>query len=192
MIGRFFQPPKHDRWDDYFEEGEVLLWHGAPEPGPRSFLLPVFLSIFGIPFLLAGLGSLGTGLSSLFDMSGAIDLGFALFTIAFSIPFLAVGGALVFGTWILAFIEHKYVRYALSNKRAYVARSLWGHKLESYRIGPEDAITLEQGKYDSVRFKTIHGVDSDGDKTSYKIGFEGISQGRDVYNMIRQIQKDAQ
>lgn len=191
MIRRLFQPPKHDRWDDYFDPGETLLWQGAPEPGPRSYLLTIFLSIFGVPFLLAGLGSAGTGLASLIGMEGIADLGFGVFLLAFSVPFIAAGGGLAIGTWYFAFNEHKFTRYALTNKRAYIAKSFFKHAITSYKLQADDVITLEQGRFDSVKFKTVHGYDSDGDKTANTIGFDWIKDGRDVYAMIRQIQQEA-
>lgn len=175
MIKQFFQPPKYDRWDDYFEPGEVLLWQGAPEPGPQSYIGPYLISIFGIPFLLAGLATARTGLGYVFGMNSLGDLGIGLFLSAFSVPFICAGAAMTVGIWLHAFNGHKFVRYALTNKRACVARSFYKHALETYAIGPDDAVTLEQGRFDTVRFKTIHGRDSD---------------GHEVYALIRQIQRD--
>ena len=192
MIRNLFHPPKHDRWDDYFEPGEVLIWQGAPEPGPRSYLLPTFMSVFGIPFFLGGLAFAGTGLGFLISMDNLADFGLGLFLTAFSVPFLGVGAGLTIGTWVYAFIDHKHVRYALSSKSAYLAKSFFKHTLETYTIGADDAITLDQGRYDNVKFKTIHERDSDGDKTTRSIGFDGITNGREVYALIRQIQRDAQ
>ena len=151
----------------------------------------VFLSVFGIPFFLGGLTTAGMALSHLFGMNGGWDIGLGIFLLAFSVPFLAVGIGLVFGTWLYAANEHKLVRYALSNKRAYIAKSIFKHTLESYTIGPEDAVSLEQGKTDSVRFKTYHSTDSDGDKHSKSVGFDGITNGAEVYALIRQIQTRA-
>ncbi|MDP5084493.1 MAG: hypothetical protein NWQ23_03660 [Yoonia sp.] len=190
MIKRFFQPPERDRWDDYFEPGEVLLWQGAPEPGPHSFIGPLAISIFGLPFLIAGLSTAATGLGYAIGMNNIADLGIGLFLTAFSMPFLAVGIGLTVGTWLFVYHGHKFVRYALTNKRAYVAKSFFKHTLESYSIGPDDAITLEQGKFDKVRFKTIHKKDDDGNNRIEEIGFDNIVNGHDVYALIRQIQRE--
>lgn len=190
MIKKYFQTPERDRWEDYFDPGEVLLWQGAPEPGPHSYWGPIAISIFGIPFFLAGLSTAATGLGFLFGMRNLGDLGIGLFMTAFSVPFLGVGFAMCFGTWIYARIGHRFTRYALSNRRAYVAHHFFRHSLSSYRIRPDDAITLVQGKFDSIMFKTIHGRDSDGDKTTEKIGFISISDGNSVYDLIRKIQRE--
>jgi hypothetical protein len=192
VIRRFLRPPELDRWEDYLDQGETLLWQGAPEPGPHSILPTLFLSIFGVPFLLAGLTTAGFGLSHLFGLAGGFGFGgiaLGLFLLAFSVPFLGVGGGLVLGTWFYSFNMHKFIRYALSNRRAYVAKSFLRHSLESYPIGPDATITLIQGKYDTVNFHTEHGRDSDGDKTTTKVGFEHIADGPEVYRLIRNIQK---
>lgn len=190
MIRRFFQPPARDRWEDYFEPGEVLLWQGAPVPGPQSYLGPAALSLFGLPFLIVGVGSFGTGLGHLFGMNSASDFGLGLFVLAFSLPFLAMGTALTAGTWLYAMHAHKHIRYALTNKRAYVAKSLFRYSLDTYTIGADDVISLELGTRCSVRFKTVHGTDSEGEKTTDRIGFESIADGHAVYALIRQIQRE--
>ena len=192
MIRRFFEPPKHDRWDDYFEPGEVLLWQGAPEPGPHSYIGTIAISAFGIPFFIAGLTTAGMGLGRLFAVSGVSDFGTGLFLTAFSVPFLGVGTAMTFGTWLYAANSHKFTRYALSNKRAYLATSLFRHSIATYTIAADDPVTLVQGRTDSVRFKSISARDSDGDVTFQKVGFENIKDGPEVYALIRQIQREQQ
>ena len=192
MIRRFTQPPALDRWDDYFEPGEVLLWQGAPEPGPHSYIGTIALSAFGLPFLIAGLTTAAMGLGQLLGMNGVAELGLGLFMTAFSIPFLGAGAGMTIGAWLYAFNGHKFTRYALTNKRAYLATSFFKHSLTTYVIAPDDVITLTQGKLDTVRFKTVHDRDSDGDKTTQKIGFDNIKDGQEVYAMIRQIQREAQ
>mgnify|MGYP000004662641 CR=1 FL=1 len=191
MISRFFPPPKHDRWEDYFEPGEVLLWQGAPEPGAKFSWGFVVISIFGVPFLLAGLSSMGQGISAFFRQDGPMAIMLGLFFITFSVPFLLIGLALIFGPWLASIHGHKFVQYALTNKRAYIAKSFIKHAIDSYVIGPDNVITLEQGKFDSVKFATVHSHDSDGDKITKSVGFDWISEGRAVYHLIREIQKEA-
>ena len=191
MISRFFPPPKHDRWEDYFEPGEVLLWQGAPEPGAKSVWGVLALSIFGIPFLLAGLFTAGQGISAFFRQDGLMPIGLGLFLVAFSVPFILAGIAMSVGSWLASIHGHKYIQYALTNKRAYIAKSFIKHAIDSYVIGPDNVITLEQGRFDSVKFTTLHSRDSDGDKITKSVGFDWISDGRAVYQLIRDIQKEA-
>ncbi|MEJ6404167.1 hypothetical protein [Yoonia sp. 2307UL14-13] len=190
MITRFTQPPKHDRWDDYFEPGEVLLWQGAPEPGIRSFWGTLFLSIFGVPFFGGGLMIAGSAFASFFQGWNLFGIAMGIFLLAFSVPFLTVGAGLVVGSWLAAIYGHRFTRYALTNKRAYIANSFYRHSLKSFQIKPDDIITLTQGNFDSVHFKTVHDRDSDGDKTTHQIGFDGIVDAREVYQMIRKIQAE--
>ncbi|MEM8537753.1 MAG: hypothetical protein AAGF56_07815, partial [Pseudomonadota bacterium] len=177
MIGRFLKPPELDRWDDYFEPGEVLLWQGAPEPGIKSVPKLVFLSIFGVPCFFGGVMVATDALGHLARFDSIFGIGFGLFLLAFSLPFLTVGSGLMVGTWIFAANEHQMIRYALSNKRAYIARSIFKHALESHVIGPDDTVTLEQGKADNVQFKNYQTKDSDGDTQTKTIGFDGIKDG---------------
>ena len=111
---------------------------------------------------------------------------------AFSVRFLGAGAAMTFGPWLYAANGHKLTRYALTNKRAYLATSFLKHSIATYAIAADDVVTLTQGRTDSVRFKTVHGRDSDGDKTTQKIGFENIKDGQDVYALIRQVQREQQ
>ena len=189
MIARFTKPPKHDRWDDYFEPGEVLLWHGQPAPGIKNPLGTLFLSIFGIPFFGGGVAVATGAVTSLAGGGAGILMGIVM--LAFSVPFLCVGAGMTIGSWLVAIYGHRFTRYALSNKRAYVANSFFRHTLQSFLIKPDDIITLTQGRHDDVKFKTVHERDSDGDKTTRTIGFDGIADGREVYAMIRKIQAEA-
>jgi len=191
MTGLWHRKPKLDRWEDYFEPGETLLWQGQPEPGLKAPWAAFFSSVFGIPFFLAGLKILSDGLSGFSEANGGAALGHGLLLTAFSIPFIGVGSTLCFGSWIAALYGDRYTQYALTNKRAYVAHSFPTHKLATYVIGPDDVVTLTQGKFDTVQFKTIQERDSDGDKKTSKIGFNFIADGSKVYKLIREIQSEA-
>lgn len=188
MITRLTPPPAYDRWEDYFEPDEKLVWQGQPEPGLKSPLAVIALSIFGIPFLLAGMFTAAQGVSALFDQGGTWGIGGGLFFIAFSVPFLMAGLGMTFGSWLAALYGNRYIRYALTNKRAYIAKSFIKHALATYTIKPDDIVTLEQGRFDSVKFKTVHGRDSDGDKTTETIGFDWIKDGPKVYQLVREHQ----
>ncbi|MDX8354250.1 hypothetical protein [Cognatiyoonia sp. IB215182] len=189
MITRFFPPVKQENWQDYFDTDEELLWQGAPEPGAQSLPRTLFMSIFGLPFLAAGLWMAFDGFDSKLPFDGFVHVFFGVLMVLFAIPFIVVGASITFGVWLYAKHSHHYIRYALTNKRAYVAKSFYRHTLQIYQIMPDDAITLEQGRYDNVKFKTIYTKDSDGE-TRRDIGFDGISGGREVYGLIGQIQRE--
>jgi hypothetical protein len=173
-----------DRWEDFLDPGEKLLWQGAPAPGLRITLPMVGLSLFGLPFLAAGLGTFGFGLVQLLGGRSLAEGGTGLFLIAFSAPFAGVGGLMVFGTWYKA--AHRRVRYALSTRRAYVATSWWKRRLESYPISPDTPLELERGPTDSIWFRTETRPNSD---TTTRVGFENITEGERVYALLRRIQR---
>ena len=84
---------------------------------------------------------------------------------------------------------HQKVRYALSNKRAYIATNWWSRKLEAIPILPSGTITLENGK--DVYFRTEVCQDSDGDRTTQRMGFENIEDAKEVYRLMRDVQDNA-
>lgn len=151
----------------------------------------VGLSLFGVPFLLVGLGTMLAGIAGLFASGKMIDLGGGLFMILFSLPFVAVGVGLTIGTWVLSYLNPYFVRYALSNKRAYIATSWWYHKMESYPIDAHNYTALEHGKEDTVYFIKLSGRDKDGDRKTTRVGFEHIADGAAVYALLRDIQQKA-
>ncbi|TAG11990.1 MAG: hypothetical protein EAZ40_16375 [Rhodobacterales bacterium] len=96
---------------------------------------------------------------------------------------------LVFGQWIAASQAHRRIRYALSTRAAYVAQSWWTHSLDSYPILPGTSIGLAKGRLaDTVWFHTMTQKDSDGDRSTTRIGFENIADGDQVYGLLRSIQ----
>lgn len=182
--------PKSQNWEDFFHGRETLLWEGKPEPGIKNKPSMIFLSLFGLPFLAAGIGTLGGGISTL-ATGGAGGVGMGLMMIVFSLPFITVGFGLVFGTWIAGFYAHQFTRYALSNKRAYIATSWWSHTMQSYPITPDTQFELEEGRFDTVYFFTKTVRDSDGDRREKKVGFRQIKEGMAVYKLLRDVQAEA-
>jgi hypothetical protein len=177
-----------DAWEDFFQPGESLLWEGAPLPGVHGKLKLVSMALFGLPFLVIGSGLCLTGLAML-GGPGWMDLGLGLFIAAFSIPFAGVGAFLVFGQWIAAAQAHRRIRYALSSRAAYIAKSGWSNSLESFPILSSTSVSLEKAPgAESVWFHARSEKDSDGDRTTTRIGFENIAEGERVFHLLRSIQ----
>jgi hypothetical protein len=175
-----------DSWEAYLQPGERLLWQGAPLPGIRNRGRLVFLSLFGVPFLLAGLGGVGVGLRHLLWL-GEVALG--LFVLAVAAVVGLVGYALVVHQWVEAARAHLTTRYALSTRAAYVARKARKRSLESYPILPRTALELDRcDGYDNVWFHSRSEDDSEGGITTSRIGFEGIRDGAEVFRLMRGIQ----
>lgn len=175
-----------DSWAAYLQPGERVLWQGAPLPGIRNRGRLAFLSLFGVPFLIFGLGGTGVGLRHVFWVG---DVWIGLITLALGLIFLVFGYAFVFGQWADAARAHRTTRYALSNRCAYVARWAWKRSLESYPILPKTALELDHcDGYDNVWFHARSETDGDGGITTTRVGFEGIAEGTKVYQLLRGIQ----
>jgi hypothetical protein len=179
-----------DRWEDYFDPDEKLLWQGQPRPKTGLSFVIVFLALFGLPFLIAGLGVFGSGIAGIFNSGAGLGgVGVGMFMLFFSVPFIGAGAAMVFGPWYMQANAHRKVRYALSNRRAYIATQWWTRKLQTVRIAADATVTLENGK--DVYFRTEVSKDSDGDRTTERKGFESIADAEEVYRLIRGIQDEA-
>jgi len=176
-------------WEDYFHGHEVLLWSSAPQPKMNWTWTMVGLSLFGIPFLLAGLGIIAGGVLQMTGAAHEVTIG--LFMILFGLPFLGVGVGLTMGIWVAVWLSPHFIRYALSTKRAYIAKSWWNHTMESYPIGAHSYIKRQQSKTDTVFFAKFTERDSDGDRNTSHIGFENIADGAAVYKLLREIQQKA-
>lgn len=178
-------------WESYFEPGEKLLWQGAPVQGVFPGWGGLFLSAFGMPFFLIGWGlMIGSMFGLDINQDGLRGVGGRIFMFFFAVPFAMIGTGLAFGPWLAGPWAARRVRYALSNKRAYIAKQLFSRTMESYVIGHDDPLEIEQGRRaDSVKFHIRTGRDSDGDKTTEKIGFDNIPDGEVVYHLIRKIQR---
>ena len=178
-----------ETWQDYFQPGETLLWEGTPKPGVHGKAKIIGLAIFGLPFLVVGVGTGVAGIRQLFFAQGWGDLGLGLFLAAFAIPFAGIGGVMVIGQWWAAAEAHKRLRYAVSTRCAYIAKSYWTRSVESYPILPGSALGLEKGrKADTVWFHVYTERDSDGDRSTSRISFDNIADGESVYRLLRSIQ----
>ncbi|NNE86440.1 MAG: hypothetical protein HKN27_00055 [Silicimonas sp.] len=176
-------------WQDWFDDGEALLWQGAPQPGVIHWGRNILLTAFGIPFLSAGLvcAAMGLGYIAKFTF-GEMALG--VFLAAFSVPFVAVGGAMIFGTWVSDYIVPRRTRYALTSKAGYVATRYWGRKMDVFPVRAGTRVELQQHRSGAatVHFHFEETRDSDGDVRIEKKGFENIADGQAVYRLIRDVQ----
>jgi hypothetical protein len=183
------QADRSSIWSPHFRPSETLLWEGSPVPGFHQRGKSLFLMIFGLPFLIIGIAVFVAGLHQLTQAPTLSDPGSAIFLTAFGVPLGAIGGFLVFGPLIEARTAARHVRYALTNRAAYVARSRLGRKLSVYPILPHTALELERGRRASTVW--LHARlerDSDGDLGTTKAGFENIAEGEKVYHLIRELQ----
>jgi hypothetical protein len=168
---------------------ETVLWEGSPVPGFHRRGAAIFLMIFGLPFLIIGVALFFYGLLQLPKAATVSDAGLALFTAAFALTFGSFGAFLVFGPIIEARTAYRDVRYALTNRAAYIIRQGRFPSLKVYPILPSTALELEPGKRASTVW--VHARlerDSDGDLGTTKAGFENIAEAEKVFGMIRDLQ----
>lgn len=171
------------RWQDYFTDGETLLWEGAPVKYASASPYNLFISAFGVPFFLAGLGMMGGGLIGAFASGGGLaGFGGGFFIFFFGIPFACVGAGLVFGPWYMLANAHRKIRYALSNRRAYIATQWWTRKMETYDWRATDMLELDEGRRASSVYFTAKTLDD----STKRIGFEHIAEARRVFDLIRE------
>jgi len=178
-----------DTWEDWFQKDERLLWQGAPAPGQWNWVRNILFMVLGLPFLGAGLFTAGMGMGHIFSLQSIWEFGLGLFLAAFSVPFILVGIAMVFGTWIQDILKPSRTRYALTNRAGYIATQFWKRNMDIIPIQPDTEVEVQEGRKETMTifFGFDHYTDSDGDRQTRKKGFEDIMNGRAVYRLIRAI-----
>lgn len=179
-----------DRWEDWFQPGETLLWEGAPVPGVRNFFQNAFFTVFGIPFLGAGIFVSGLGLGYFFGFVpdwNIWHIAIGIFLTAFGVPFIGAGGAMVFGPWVHDFLRPRRIRYALTDRNGYVASRLWKRTMEVLPLRADTRLETEEHRDGTMTiwFFFESSLDSDGDRQTTKKGFEALRDGHEVFTMLR-------
>lgn len=94
----------------------------------------------------------------------------------------------MFGPHLTARLAHKRIRYALSNKRAYIATNWWGRDLTCYPIKPDALIEIKKGRLDQVNLHIKSEKDSDGNIVQISAEFIGQTDGTALFQLIRRLQ----
>jgi hypothetical protein len=185
-----------ESWDDYLDPGERLLWTGAPAIGlrftPRGIATSLG-SLFLLGFALFWTFGAGMGLWSgeWREADGFMRLFMIVFPL-FGLPFIAAGLYGVIGHYFADARKRARTRYALTTRRALIAENGKERMLRSWPILPDTVVDFLPGpearNEASIRFATEVQVDSEGDKTHTRTGFELIPDGDTVMRLIRQIQ----
>lgn len=169
-------------WQPYLDDGEVLLWQGQPSARVAFDLglATVLPSIFGVLFASA----------AIVIAFQALMAGEPL-ALVFALPFFAVGAFLAIGRFYWDAYRRSKTRYALTNRRALVARSHRGRSIQSYPIRSDAPIELYQGREDTVSFGGMLRTDRQGRPYPTRHAFERIKNGAHVARLLRQVQLDA-
>ncbi|MEM1315476.1 MAG: hypothetical protein AAGI51_13025, partial [Pseudomonadota bacterium] len=140
------EPSSQERaaWADYLDEGERLVWTGAPLPGLRANGSDVWPSALGFGFLFFGvLALLGIG-----EVSGPLPrwgIGWA---------FMAFGAYTMIGRFFWFAWLRGRTRYALTDRRTVIAVNGLSRSLKSYPYSSSAPLELLDGEPGTVNFAT--------------------------------------
>lgn len=165
-----------DEWDGLLDPNERIIWQGQPSTRVRL----EFESVFSVLFMMVW---------------GGIPLFMVILepsVLLLGVPalFLAIAFYFFVGQHFWAAFQRSRTFYSLSNARAFIARRSWsGRKLDSYPITASTNIRLDEGRDKAVWFYTHHGRQMFSNKTERPIGFERLDNPREVYQLLRTIQR---
>lgn len=183
---------KRDPWDGILDDGESILWQGRPTPGWR----PTTPRLVKIPFGLFFSGFAVFWMLKAFEMTGGVTGdapgGILKFFWLAGLPFFFAGLGIIAGATVWPPYLHKYTWYTLTNQRAIIATHVpfTNRRLKSYPITADSPLELEEGAFQTIIFarETRPGKSK---PYTVDIGFERITDGRDVYRKMRDIQTQA-
>ena len=166
-------------WDDILAPGEEIIWQGRPDSafhvgpgGVAGALFGTFFAGFALFWMI-----MASGAGGMFWMFGLIHF--------------SAGLGIVFTALLKTPLLHRRTWYSLSNQRAFVATDLplVGKRLRSFPITRDSLLSLdEQGHLSTIKFATESYRHKNRTKTR-RIGFERIENGRDVFALMRDIQR---
>lgn len=173
-------------WEGLLDDDEKILWQGKPVTRfafrPTDFLLSGFGLVF---FAFAIFWTVMA--SSMSSGTGPFGYIFPLF----GIPFILVGGFLLFGRFFWDVHRRSRTWYTLMDKRAFIATNLLGNRtLKNYTIDEDSPIVLVgESSEQTVHFAERVKRGSKGNTYTEAIGFELLpdNEGREVYGMLREI-----
>lgn len=168
------------------QDGERVLWHGAPLPGIRNLRFRALTTLLGFGLLAWGIAILG----SLVDHARLEGLSLnAPFFLLFGVG--AIGGGLHYGflQWRDAARAHLTTRYVLTNRRACIVKGARFGSMGSHLIRPETAIELDRHEgYSDLWFHVRYKRGTASVWTTTRVGFEGIADGEQAFMHLRSIQ----
>lgn len=165
-------------WHGILDADEAILWQGRPDTAVVFQVRNIFTLIFGLFF---------SGFA-VFWMLMASQAG-GMFWMFGLLHFL-VGVGVAFGPFLWSPWIRRHTWYTLTTTRAFIAtnRPMAGKALKSYPITKETVLEFADGDPASVYFARYHKSTKNG-STEVPVGFERISAGKEVYSMMRNIQR---
>ena len=165
-------------WDGILDPGEEILWQGRPD---QSFAIPPVnfgKAVFGLFF--AGFATFWMIMAS--QAPGPFWM--------FGLIFFFAGVGMIAEALLMPTFRRRNTWYTLTDRRAFIASKtlLGGRKLDSYPIDPDTKLSLIDLTLGTIHFaeKTKR---TDNGTVQTAIGFERITDAREVYALMRQIQR---
>lgn len=180
-------------WADYLDEGEEILWEGRPVT--RTFLLSL-----GDRYRLILAGIWIVFLIFFFNRSvegGAMVMVtfFRGLPIAIQITLILATAYFTVGRWLFDAHIRKHTVYAISNKRAFIAKSAFGRReLDHVMIEPAMDIVFLKGEIGSITFRKNKGVFRNFNKWGVEDGsftFRGLYQPEQAFAVVEEVQQRA-
>ncbi len=167
------------------EEGEQLLWLGAPSP--KRMLIPsIFIFGFGVVWT-SSIGAIIAVAHSLEGPMQALGPGRFLGDLCF-VPFVLIGFVMLFSP-ILLYRKARRTAYGITPNRVLVVVNGRSRKVRTYgpgEIGDIERTERPDGSGD-LTFARRSYRDSDGDQRSQAIEFVGIPEVRSVERLLRDL-----
>jgi hypothetical protein len=170
----------------YLQDGEQLLWHGAPLPGIRNRRVRALKTLLGVGLLVWGIAILGALVDHV-RLEGLFMN--APFFLLFGVVMISGGLHFGFLQWRDAARAHLTTRYVLTNRRACIVTEARFRSMDSHIIRPETAIELD--RHEGCSDLWFHVRDKHGTAlvwTTIRVGFEGIPDGDLAFMHLRSIQ----
>jgi hypothetical protein len=174
----------------HLDAHERLLWTGVPQQGILFRRTDLFL----VPF------SLMWGGFAIFWETSVLTTGGPTFFALFGIPFVLVGLYLIGGRFLVDAWQRGGMAYGVTGQRIIIVSGVFSRTIKSLQLRTLSDITLDE-KADgrgTIRFgpssgmgQWYEGTSWPGAGSSVSPAFELIPNAREVYNQIREAQKDA-
>lgn len=178
-----------DGWANYFYDDEKLLWEGRPDTR-------IFLMSLGDKYRLI-LAALWVVFMIYFYNESFDDGALVLVRFFQGLPWwmlaLFIAGIFYFtiGRWFLDCYIRRHTIYAISNKRAFIAKSAFEKKLDHVPILPGMKIDLAQGELGAITFVENKSIFKNWNKWGVEDGnftFRGLHEAEKVYAVIEKLQ----
>lgn len=160
-------------WEPYLDPDEAMIWEGHPRKGIRPWP-GLLLSALGLPFLAISAFVLfhGGRLKEPFA-----DIGEAMISIVFAIA----GLYLLVGIWFKEASRHRRIRYAFSDRRAYIAEGKEVHVvvIRGHAVEPTG---IEDGSG-----TVLFGPRDSGGNSKDRASFDDIDNAEHVAALMREV-----